>query len=574
MMPTRMRISWVWAIAVAGTLAACGDDNGGTNPTTVDPPTGLTVEQAGADGATVSWTAASGATGYLVQRAGSDDPGNYATLGGGVVTGTSFDDTGLATGIEYSYQVASVSATDTSAFTSPVTFTLGEPGEAVDTITGDITADRTLFADTLYILSGYVKVQDGATLTIEAGTKIVGDTAAAAIGSSLWILRGAKIEANGTATAPIVFTSMRPAGERTPGDWGGIIIIGNGTINRTGGNIQTEGGAAGESENYAGGTDDNDDSGTLRYVRIEFAGFDVSSGAGQELNTLSSYAVGRGTTYEYIESMAGLDDSFEYWGGAVDGRYLVSYESGDDHFDWTEGYRGRNQFLIAFQNNRLLPAPGAGVVSADPRGFEGDGCDPAVAGCVLADDATTSAPYSMPVWANFTMVGPAPVAGWPDDGNGAVLRRGTGGTLFNGVLARWKGIALNIRDNWTDSLFEQRDSLNIANLVLAGNGFNFDTVGAGFAQETKFGATNAIQAFDSNEDVAALLGINITPTSLDWTPATGTPVDGTGSAQVPAHFTARTAGFFGAQMEQTDYIGAAEPGGAKWWDGWTNYEIN
>ena len=380
MIPTRRRISWVWAIAVAGTLAACGDDNGGTTPTTVDPPTGLAVAAAGADGATVSWTAASGATGYLVQRAGSDDPGNYATLGGGVVTGTSFDDTGLAAGIEYSYQVASVSATDTSAFTSPVTFTLGEPGEAVDTITGDITADRTLFADTLYILSGYVKVQDGATLTIEAGTTIVGDTAAAAIGSSLWILRGAKIEANGTATAPIVFTSMRPAGERTPGDWGGIIIIGNGTINRTGANIQTEGGAAGESENYAGGTDDNDDSGTLRYVRIEFAGFDVSNGAGQELNTLSSYAVGRGTTYEYMESMAGLDDSFEYWGGAVDGRYLVSYESGDDHFDWTEGYRGRNQFLIAFQSNRLTPGAGSGVVSADPRGFEGDGCDPAVQG--------------------------------------------------------------------------------------------------------------------------------------------------------------------------------------------------
>jgi len=271
--------------------------------------------------------------------------------------------------------------------------------------------------------------------------------------------------------------------------------------------------------------------------------------------------------------MSGLDDSFEYWGGAVDGRYLISYESGDDHFDWTEGYRGRNQFLIAFQNQRLLPDPNAGVVSADPRGFEGDGCDPAVSGCTLADNSA-STPYSMPVWANFTMVGPAPVAGWPDDGNGATLRRGTGGTLFNGVMARWKGIALNIRDAWTDSLFEQRDSLNIANLVLAGNGFNFDTAGAGFAQEGKFGAANAIQAFDSNEDVAALLGINITPTSLDWTPAAGSPVDGTGSAQVPTNFTARTANFFGGQMEQTDYIGAAQPGGAKWWDGWTNYEIN
>jgi len=571
MMPTRMRFGWVWAIAVAGTLAACSDDNG-TGTTSVGTPTSLAVEQAGDDGATVSWTAADGATGYLLERAGSDDAGNYAALGGGVIDGTSFDDSGLEAGIQYSYRIASVSATDTSDFSSPVTFTLGGGGgEAIDTITGDITASRTLFADTLYVLSGYVKVQDGATLTIEAGTKIVGDSAVT--GSSLWILRGATIDAEGTAAAPIVFTSMREAGDRKPGDWGGIIIIGNGIINRTGGTILTEGGAAGEAENYAGGVDNEDNSGTLRYVRIEFAGFDVSNGAGQELNTLSSYAVGHGTTYEYIESMAGLDDAFEYWGGAVDGRYLVSYESGDDHFDWTEGYRGRNQFLIAFQNQRLLPNPGSGVVSADPRGFEGDGCDPAVSGCTLTDNSA-STPYSMPVWANFTMVGPAPVAGWPDDGNGAVLRRGTGGTLFNGVMGRWKGIALNIRDAWTDTLFEQRDSLNIANLVLAGNGFNFDTAGAGFAQEGKFGAANAINALAADVKVDTLLGINITPTALDWTPKAGSPVDGTGSAQVPAHFNARTANFFGGQMEQTSYIGAADPAGAKWWDGWTNYEIN
>jgi len=117
-------------------------------------------------------------------------------------------------------------------------------------------------------------------------------------GSSLWILRGAKIDAQGTATNPIIFTSARASGTRRPGDWGGIIIIGNGVINRTGATILTEGAAAGQAENYAGGTDNNDNSGILRYVRIEFAGFDVSNGAGQELNSLSSYAVGRDVTIE------------------------------------------------------------------------------------------------------------------------------------------------------------------------------------------------------------------------------------------------------------------------------------
>ncbi len=556
-----------WVLAAALVMSGCSDDNSNTGPSGLAAPTGLSVTQSSATSAHLAWTAASGATGYLVQRATSDNPTAFTTLGSGPVSTTSYDDAGLAEGVTYSYKVASVSASDTSDYSSTVSFSIG--GTAA-MLTGPITASRTLFADTVYTLSGYVKVQNGATLTIQPGTTIVGDTTQA--GSSLWILRGAKIDAQGTADAPIVFTSARSPGNRKPGDWGGIIIIGNGIINRSGGPILTEGGAAGQAEDYSGGADDNDNSGTLTYVRIEFAGFDIS-GAGQELNSLSSYAVGRGTKYEYLQTMSGLDDSFEYWGGAVDGRYLVSYESGDDHFDWTEGYHGRNQFLIAFQSQRLNPAPGTGSFSSDPRGFEGDGCDPAVSGCTLADNAA-SAPFSMPVWANFTLIGPGPIASIPSDGNGAVLRRGTGGTLFNGIMGRWKGIALDIRDAFSDSLFEQRDSLNIANVVLAQNGFNFDTVGAGFAQDTKFGAANAIQAFAADVAVDTLLGLSLNPTALDWTPKSPSPAATGGSAQVPTHFDARTSGYFGGAMTKTTYIGAADPAGAKWWLGWTAYNIN
>jgi hypothetical protein len=178
------------------------------------------------------------------------------------------------------------------------------------------------------------------------------------------------------------------------------------------------------------------------------------------------------------------------------------------------------------------------------------------------------------VWANFTLIGPGQLASIPSDGNGATLRRGTGGTFFNGVLGRWKGIALNIRDAWTDSLFEQHDSLNIANLVLAQNGFNFDTIGAGFAQSTKFGAANAINALAGNVAVDTLLGLSLNPSALDWTPKAGSPAATGGSAQVPANFTARTGNYFGGPMEQTTYIGAADPNGAKWWQGWTAYNIN
>ena len=156
-------------------------------------------------------------------------------------------------------------------------------------------------------------------------------------------------------------------------------------------------------ENYAGGTDNDDNSGTLRYVRIEFAGFDVSRrrpGAQHALDV-------RGGPRHHARvraDVAGLDDSFEWWGGAVDGRYLVSYESGDDHFDWSEGYRGRNQFLIAFQTTRLIRARAPAALDRS-AGFEGDGCNGA--GC----DARLRQPaVLMPVFANFTLVGRAPAS--------------------------------------------------------------------------------------------------------------------------------------------------------------------
>ncbi|MBA3316560.1 MAG: fibronectin type III domain-containing protein, partial [Gemmatimonadales bacterium] len=318
------------AVLLAVSLAACGDDN--TNPPATPPaPTGLAAALS-ADSSTVelSWNAVTGATGYVLERAEGSPAGTFAQIGGDL-TGTTYSDADIEINVAYSYRVSAFN--DQGTGTPSAVVTIAIEGERVATISDNITADRTLFADTLYTLSGYVKVASGATLTIQPGTTIVGDPAVA--GSSLWILRGARIDAQGTADAPIVFTSGNPVGSRAPGDWGGVLIIGNGIINRAP-PVLTEG-PQGVTETYSGGINNADNSGTLRYVRIEFAGYDVSGGAGQELNSLSLYAVGSGTTLEFVQSLSGLDDSFEWWGGAVDGRYLVSYESGDDHFDWTEG---------------------------------------------------------------------------------------------------------------------------------------------------------------------------------------------------------------------------------------------
>jgi hypothetical protein len=553
--PVRTLRAAALAVLVAVGLAGCGDDNNAP-PATPPAPTGLTATVA-QDGSSiaVSWSAVTGATSYTLERAEAASPGSFTAVGG-TLTATSYTDAAIAPGASYSYRVAAVNGSGSGTFSSTVNATVA--GAKVATLTGNLTADRTLFADTLYTLSGYVKVGNGKTLTIQPGTTIVGDPNVA--GSSLWILRGSKIDAQGTADAPIVFTSGRPAGQRKPGDWGGLIIIGNGEINRSG-TVLTEG-PQGITEPYSGGTDNADNSGTLRYVRVEFAGYDVSSGAGQELNSFSLYAVGSGTTLEYVQSLAGLDDAFEWWGGAVDGRYLVSYESGDDHFDWTEGYRGRNQFLIAFQSTRLDPAANAGVLATDPEGFEADGCNGN--GCDLGFD---SQPFSVPVFANFTLIGPGTATTLTSAGDiGIVLRRGTGGYLTNGIVARWQRQGLTVRDAQTGARITS-DSLNVVNLLLAENTTNYDAdAGADFGKSATFAADNHVLA----PGTAASLFTNLTAGSFDWTP-TATAASGAGTVVIPSEY---AGGFFGATLPNTTYFGAADPAGPKWWEGWTNYAAN
>lgn len=545
------------AALLALSLAACDDDDP-NDPDPIPPaPTGLTAEPS-ADGTSieVSWDAVEGATAYVLERAEGSPPGTFSQVGDDLAE-TTYSDTEITPDVVYSYRVRAVNDAGTSNPSSVVTVG-AEPGEAVDTLTGTIAENRTLSADTLYIISGFVKVDSTFTLTIPAGTTLVGDTAVA--GSSLWITRGARIDAQGTADAPIVFTSGQPEGSRAPGDWGGLLIIGNGVISKTG-TVSTEGPQE-ATEVYSGGTNNADNSGTLRYVRIEFAGYDVSAGAGQELNSLSMYAVGSGTTLEFVQSMAGLDDGFEWFGGAVDGRYLVSYESGDDHFDWAEGYRGRNQFLIGFQSTRLDPASGSGVVSADPEGFEADGCNGD--GCA-AGFATQ--PFSIPVFANFTLVGSGTATTATEGDIGMVLRRGTGGYLTNGIVARWQSQALSVRDEETNTLLTA-DSLNLSNILFAENATTYDADDSG-----DFGVADAFT--DANHvvsaDPAASIFTSLTPTALDWTPVAGSDAEaGAGTVVIPTEY---TGSFFGGELGNTTYFGAAEPGGDKWWEGWTQYVI-
>lgn len=547
-------------LALAGVAAGCSDD-GGTGPGTINPPTTVTAQAASSSTADVTFASVIGATSYIVERAQGASGGTFTQVG--TPTTSPFSDTGLEPNTTYRYRVAAVSGSTTSSFSSEAQVTTLPAGRQVVNVTTDITTNTTWVADNVYRLQGFRKVTSGATLTIQPGTRIEGDVGTT--GSSLFVLRGARIQAVGTAANPIVFTSSQTAGTRQPGDWGGLIIIGNGIINRSDPtNLEGTGTTADNALiNYGGGNNNADNSGELRYVRVEFAGFGPAPDA--ELNSFTIAAVGSGTTMEFLQSLAGLDDAFEFFGGAVDAKHLVSYESGDDHFDMSEGYSGRLQYLIALQTRILQPRPGAGNVSQDPQGIENDGCNGA--NCV---DGQDSEPFTIPVVANFTLIGtPAGVTVPTGGGRGMVLRRGTGGFYVNGLVGRWPTAGISVRDATTGAR-QTAGLFDIDNVLVVESPALFDastdvTVEAGsnnIVHEAATTAASLLTALPTDPADAA---------ALDWTPSGGSAAATGGLTTFSGELATRA----GTVVTGTAYRGAADPSGAdKWWQNWTAFADN
>jgi hypothetical protein len=298
-------------------------------------------------------------------------------------------------------------------------------------------------------------------------------------------------------------------------------------------------------------------------VRIEFAGYDVSGGRGQELNSLSMYAVGRGTKLQYVQVHAGLDDGFEWWGGSVDGQYLVSSEMGDDHFDWTEGYRGRNQFVLAYQSGRLTPAAGAGAFGSDPSGFEGDGCDSANPGCNLS--YRLNQPLSQPAFANFTLIG-AKTTGYPtgNNANGMKIRRGTAGSFYNGIVARFNGPAVSVRDTTTNNL-RIEGALTFRNIAFIDNVSTYEAAGTNFGQETSFAGAGFVQ--QSGETGGFFASLTTGSPSFVPTPAATFL---TSSIAVPSTLYAN----YSYGFQPASYLGALPATGTNWMTGWTSFPAN
>ena len=275
-----------------------------------------------------------------------------------------------------------------------------------------------------YTLKGWVYVADGSTLTIPAGTVIKGDKETKA---TIIVEPGGKLIANGTAAEPIVFTSGAAAGSRKPGDWGGVILCGKAPNNNGVLAQQIEGGP----RTKHGGNDAQDCSGSLQYVRIEFAGYPFEKD--KEINGLTFGSVGAGTTIDHVQVSYSNDDSFEWFGGTVNCKHLIAFRGWDDDFDTDNGFAGNVQYALSVRDSRIADA-------SQSNGFESDN----------NASGSTAEPYTTAHFSYVTFLGPktfdASFANTADyiNGNGLNPENGSSMGLFQAAMHIRRNSRLNV----------------------------------------------------------------------------------------------------------------------------------
>ena len=370
------------------------------------------------------------------------------------------------------------------------------------TVSTDITTSTTWSG--VILLQNKIYVKNNATLTIAPGTIIRGDKPTQ---GSLIVTRGAKLNAIGTLASPIIFTSNEGIGNRNEGDWGGIVLLGLARNNQPGGVANIEGIVQTTDTQY-GGSFDNDNSGTLKYVRIEFAG--IALEPNKEINGLTCGSVGSATTIDFIQVSHSGDDSFEWFGGAVNCKHLIAYRGLDDDFDTDFGFRGKIQFALAIRDKDVSDAIG------DSNSFESD------------NDAAGSAgqPKTAAIFSNVTLVGPK--------GNGSIvlpvgekfekafrLRRNTAVSCFNSLVVGWeKGLSIEgtpVVNNVNG------DTLLFSNNVLTGftnntnTIYNAGTTGGAASTSSFYTSFWGADGNDSTQSIAQVSWVNLF-TPLGTTP--------------------------------------------------------
>jgi hypothetical protein len=425
-----------------------------------------------------------------------------------------------------------------------VTFYIGS-AQVVE-ITSNITTSTTWKNDKIYLLKGFIYVKNGATLTIEPGTLIKGNKNAAAP-AALIVTRGCRIVAEGTPENPIVFTSDQLKGQRATGDWGGLMLLGKAKTNHPGGVGAVEGcidNADGDGK--FGGENDDDDSGSLKYVRIEYAG--IACAPDNELNSLTMGAVGRGTKIDYVQTSFGGDDSFEWFGGSVNCKHLIAYKGYDDDFDSDNGFSGKIQFAVGYRDSTLADKSGS-------NGFESDN----------NPTGTYATPFTRATFSNVTMVGPLETlksVGNKNFQRGAHIRRNSGVSIQNAIFMGYpKGLYLDGKGTVNKAT---ADTLQYRSNIITGSKslYEIAATSAPWTLEQKDTwfkkADFKNRTFTTNAELKLADAYNYNRPNL--LPQAGSP------ALTGASFTGNTSDVF---FDKTEFVGAF--GATDWTKNWANY---
>jgi hypothetical protein len=408
-------------------------------------------------------------------------------------------------------------------------------------VSGTITSSTTWTANNRYVLNEFVGVAAPAVLTIEPGTVIYGGSTRA----TLFIQRGAKIIADGTARRPIVFTSAQRVGARAQQDWGSLVLLGAAPINVTGGTAFLEGLPSDPAYSY-GGTNAADNSGIVRYVRLEFGGFPIATN--QEINGLTLGGVGNGTVLDYIEVLHNKDDGFEFFGGTVNAKHLLGVAIADDGLDFDLGYLGSVQF--------------AALIKRVPTGISEEGDSNIFTESDNNAQGTADLPLTNERVYNVTAVRVSTGGG----NHGGVLRRGTAGKFYNNIITGSRLAPVTVRDNGT---FANTAS---GELVFDSSILHGDFADAAFISTSDRASQTRDFLFTTmkrNRNVDPQLAIG-TPTILKTLQPDLTPLPG--SPALDADFVSNPPdnGF----LEAVDFIGAVGPGHNWVLSGWANFSDN
>lgn len=291
-------------------------------------------------------------------------------------------------------------------------------------------------ADSNHLVRGQFRMQGGANLTVAAGTVIFEERATL---GTIRIDRGSKIFAVGTRDSVIIITTDDAPGSMTAGGCGGLVLNGRARVNNANSCVGDSAAAEGGAVGFYGGNDDTDNSGIVKYVRIEYAGKEITPN--NELNSFTNNAIGSGTTFEYLQAHRGADDGFECFGGTVQIKHLVCTDGRDDGFDWQQGYRGKAQFVVVRGVADLAPS---GTQFGD-KGIEADNND------VAPFTQLVCSGRSNPTVSNFTIVGDRTRSGasFPGSTGGINLRRATAGVVLNSIVTNFKTQGFKLDDNVT-----------------------------------------------------------------------------------------------------------------------------